>query len=120
MVRSTTTKSSSEILGKTNFGRTTAIISYITIVGSLIAMTMNMESKNASARFHSRQAFGIHLIYHATAIFLTRSALDSGWPFLYLFYLVCCGYGLWAAIRNRRKSLPLLGPYFQKWFTFIP
>ena len=53
-------------------GRTMAIIAYLTIVGCLIAITMNMESKNTFSRFHIRQAFGIHIFYHALAIILSN------------------------------------------------
>ncbi|TAI48686.1 hypothetical protein [Flagellimonas allohymeniacidonis] len=101
-------------------GKTTAIISYITIIGCLIAITMNMEPKNEFARFHIRQAFGIHLLYHAIAIFLNSSDIDSGWLFLYGLYLICWVYGLVSAIQSKKNTLPLLGSYFQKWFTFIP
>ncbi len=44
-------------------GKGTAIAAYITIVGALIAMSMNSEPKNAYARFHTRQAFGLHLVF---------------------------------------------------------
>ena len=69
-------------------GKTTAIVAYITIIGCLIAITMNIEPKNAFARFHIRQAFGIHVLFHALAILLTY----SGYVYLslpiYIFYLI--------------------------------
>ncbi len=101
-------------------GKNTAIIAYFTIVGSLIAMTMNMESKNAFARFHNRQAFGIHLFYHALGIVLTFTGFDYVWMPLFAIYLIMWGYGFWQAIKEETKLLPVLGSYFQKWFTFIP
>ncbi|KQC29220.1 hypothetical protein [Flagellimonas eckloniae] len=107
-------------MGNSTPGHTTAIISYITIVGALIAMTMNMEPKNSFARFHIRQAFGIHLLYHSFSIFLNYSGIDSGWFLLWAIYIFCWVYGLLAALKNRQQLLPVLGQYFQKWFTFIP
>ncbi|MEO9511648.1 MAG: hypothetical protein ABJN84_09145 [Flavobacteriaceae bacterium] len=107
-------------MNKIDSGKTKAIIAYVTIIGSLIAITMNMEPKNSFARFHIRQAFGIHLIYHSFAIFLNYSHVNSGWLLLYAFYIVSLGYGLFGAINQKQQLLPLLGQYFQKWFTFIP
>ncbi|WP_420601349.1 hypothetical protein [Flagellimonas sp.] len=107
-------------MSESKSGKTTAIVSYITIVGCLIAITMNIEPKSAFARFHIRQAFGIHLLYHSFAFFLNYSAVDSGWMVLYAVYLFCLIYGLQGAIRQKKQLLPILGPYFQKWFTFIP
>ena len=67
-------------------GKTAAVVAYITIVGCLIAITMNIEEKNEYARFHIRQAFGIHVLFHALAILMTY----AGYAYLaipvYLFY----------------------------------
>ncbi|WP_313788458.1 hypothetical protein [Flagellimonas pacifica] len=81
---------------------------------------MNIEPKNAFARFHIRQAFGIHLLYHSFAFFLNYSGVNSGWIVLYAVYFLCWVYGLLGAIGQKKQLLPVLGPYFQKWFTFIP
>ncbi|MEM7485114.1 MAG: hypothetical protein AAF348_07885 [Bacteroidota bacterium] len=107
-------------MGEAKKGRTTAIVSYITIVGCLIALTMNMEPKNSFARFHIRQAFGIHVVYHALAIVLTFTKVVEASLGLYIFYLILVLYGFIGAMNLKKRMLPLLGPYFQKWFTFIP
>ncbi len=75
-------------MSETNPGKTTAIVAYITIVGCLIAITMNMEPKNAFARFHTRQAFGIHILFHALAILLTYSGIVYLALPIYIFYFV--------------------------------
>ncbi|TXN35846.1 hypothetical protein FVB32_14865 [Flagellimonas hymeniacidonis] len=106
-------------MAKSNSGKTTAIISYITIVGCLIAITMNVEPKNSFARFHIRQAFGIHLLYHAFSIFLNYSGVNSGWTVLWVIYLASWIFGLVGAGTQKQQLLPVLGKYFQKWFTFI-
>ncbi|MET1259221.1 MAG: hypothetical protein HRT65_03740 [Flavobacteriaceae bacterium] len=100
-------------------GKTTAIIAYLTLVGSLIAITMNLEPKNGFARMHTRQAFGTHISFHALAIVFNYSDFLFAWMGLYLFYLVLWGYGFIGAISGKRSVLPVIGPYFQKWFTFI-
>ena len=100
-------------------GRTVAIVAYLTIVGCLIAITMNMEPKNPFSRFHIRQALGIHLFYHVLAIAL--SYLGFAWAAIALFfvYLLIWGFGFINATNGKMKELPVLGPHFQKWFTFI-
>jgi len=105
---------------KTEPGRKAAIISYITLVGALIAITMNMEPKDPFARFHIRQAFGIHLLFHILAIGFSYSGILGLSLGAYLLYLVLWGYGFLQALGGKMGQLPLLGAYFQKWFTFIP
>lgn len=100
-------------------GKTTAIIAYFTIVGSLIAISMNMEPKNEFARFHTRQAFGLHLMFLGFALFLSYAFNEYAWYGLYVLYIVLWGYGFVGALAEKKQSVPILGPYFQKWFTFI-
>lgn len=100
-------------------GKTTAIIAYLTIVGALIAISMNNEPKHDFARFHSRQAFGLHLMFIGCAIFLSNWFNEYAWYGLYIFYIVLWGYGFIGALSGKKQSVPVLGPYFQKWFTFI-
>ncbi|MDT0539585.1 hypothetical protein [Croceitalea sp. P059] len=100
-------------------GKTTAIVAYFTIVGSLIAITMNLEPKNAFARFHIRQAFGIHLLFHALAIGLSFTGIAYASLVLFLLYLMLWGFGFLQALNGNKKEIPMLGSYFQKWFTFI-
>ncbi|MGI9551972.1 MAG: hypothetical protein ACR2MT_12295 [Aurantibacter sp.] len=100
-------------------GKTTALVAYFTIVGSLIAISMNMEPKHDFARFHTRQAFGLHLIFHGFAIFLSQWFNEYAWYGLYVFYFVLWFYGFLGALNGKKQSVPILGPYFQKWFTFI-
>jgi len=100
-------------------GKTTAIVAYLTMVGALIALSMNSESKNDFARFHTRQAFGLHLFFLAFAIFLSQWFNVYAWYGLYICYMVLWGYGFVGALTEKKNSVPILGPYFQKWFTFI-
>ena len=100
-------------------GKTAAIIAYFTIVGSLIAITMNIEPKNPFARFHIRQAFGIHLLFHALAIGLSYAGIAYISLVLFAAYLFLWGFGFMQVLNGNKKEVPLIGSYFQKWFTFI-
>ena len=45
-----------------NEGKTIAIISYLTFIGTIVAFVMNNEKKNSFASFHIRQMVGILLL----------------------------------------------------------
>lgn len=100
-------------------GKTTAIISYFTLVGALIAISMNNEPKNEFARFHTRQAFGLHLFFLGFALFLSVWFNEYAFYGLYICYLVLWGYGFVGALQGKIQSVPLVGDFFQKSFTFI-
>lgn len=80
---------------------------------------MNIEPKNAFARFHIRQAFGIHILFHALAILLTYTGLAYLSIPIYIFNLIIWVFGFLQVLNETTKPLPFLGTYFQKWFTFI-
>lgn len=100
-------------------GKTTAIVAYLTMVGALIAMSMNWEPKNEFARFHTRQAFGLHLTFLGFALFLSNWFNEYAWYGLIIFYSTLWLYGFSGALNDKKSEVPVLGPYFQKWFTFI-
>jgi len=99
-----------------NQGKTSAIVAYITIVGTIIAFFMNQETKNQFASFHIRQALGIHITFYLLGSLV--SIFDS-WlistPF-YIFIAVLWFYGIVTAIQEQQKPVPIIGTYFQQWF----
>lgn len=104
---------------QTKLGKTTAIIAYMTIIGAIIAISMNMDPKHGFARFHTRQAFGLHLMFHGFALFSSVWFSEYALYGLYLCYIVLWVYGFIGALSDKEQSVPVVGPYFQKWFTFI-
>jgi uncharacterized membrane protein len=100
-------------------GKTTAIVAYFTLVGAVIAIFMNIEPKDEFARFHTRQAFGLHIMFLGFALFLSYAFSPYAWYGLYALYIVLWGYGFIGALTNKKQSVPVLGAFFQKWFTFI-
>ncbi len=99
--------------------RTIAIIAYLTMVGALIAITMNLEPRYQFSRFHIRQAFGLHLGFIGFALFLSQWFNPYAWVGLYIAYFALWIYGFIGAIQGRKRLVPLVGPYFQNWFLFI-
>ena len=100
-------------------GKTAAITSYILIVGVMIAISMNSETKNPYASFHIRQALGL------TVTFLSLGLIVSNFDSLmisatmWIFVSALWTYGFFTAIKGDMKPLPLLGNLFQKAFHFI-
>ncbi|ESU28443.1 hypothetical protein FLJC2902T_18060 [Flavobacterium limnosediminis JC2902] len=97
-------------------GKTTAIISYFTILGSIIAIFMNLEPKNSFAGFHIRQAFGLNITFYILGYFI--GYFDSWFvsiPF-YVFFAVLFIYGFIGAVQGEMRLIPLVGEHFQKWF----
>ena len=100
-------------------GKTAAITSYVLIVGVLIAMSMNSESKNSFASFHIRQALGISLTFISLGLIISNfDSLMISAP-MWISVSVLWSYGMFSAINGTTKPLPLLGNYFQKWFKSI-
>lgn len=100
-------------------GKTAAIVAYITLIGTIIAFFMNNDSKNQFASFHIRQALGINISFYLLGALV--SMFDS-WPIssaFYIFIFVLWVYGLITAVKEEQKAVPIVGPYFQEWFTFI-
>lgn len=100
-------------------GKTAAIVAYLTLIGTIIAFYMNQNNKNTFASFHIRQALGTHITFYllgALASMFDSWAISSAF---YIFIVVLWIYGLITAIKEEEKETPLLGAYFQNWFTFI-
>ncbi|SDR83837.1 hypothetical protein [Gramella sp. MAR_2010_147] len=105
-----------EITGQ---AKTTAIVAYITIIGTIIAYFMNLETKDRFASFHIRQAFGINITFYAIGALM--GMFDQGLIIgaFYVCFIVLWGYGLITAIKGETREVPFLGPLFQKWFSTI-
>jgi uncharacterized membrane protein len=100
-------------------GKQKAIIAYLTLIGLVIAYSMNMETKNKYAAMHIRQALGLNILFYTIATFIGffNSWMVSG-PF-YVFFVVLWVFGLVNALQGEYRPIPLLGDYFQDWFKSI-
>ncbi|MCF1421933.1 hypothetical protein [Mangrovimonas futianensis] len=97
-------------------GKTLAVIGYLTIIGSVIAVFMNKESKNEFAAFHIRQGFGLCISYmivgYLVSQFDNRLASLGFWVFFGILFF----YGLLGAFTGKMYLIPFLGSKFQQWF----
>lgn len=99
-----------------NTSRNHAIISYMTILGTFVAIVLNKE-KNEYVNFHIRQSLGTHLILVLALICMITSPILA--LIVYFLFIVLWVLGLVAALQNSTKPIPLLGEKFQQLFSKI-
>jgi len=100
-------------------GKTAAIVSYITLIGTIIAFFMNQDDKNKFASFHIRQALGINISFYLLGAMVSMFDTWLISSAFYIFIFVLWFFGLMTAIKEEQKTVPIVGSYFQNWFTFI-
>lgn len=97
-------------------GKQTAIVSYLTIIGTIIAIFMNNETKNSFASFHIRQALGIFLTFfllgYPVGYFDNWMVSASFWIFIFILWI----YGFINCLNGEMKIVPFLGEVYQKVF----
>ncbi len=102
--------------------RTVAILSYLTIIGFIVALIMHSSKKTALGSFHLRQCLGLII----TAIALSIAGMILMFiPFIGWLTAMACWIGmlvLWvmgliAAVNGQQKPLPVVGEHYQKWFS---
>ncbi len=100
-------------------GKTWAIVSYLHIIGAIIAIVMNNEKKDPFVSFHVRQALGLTLLSMLLGTLVSGfdSWLVSG-PF-YLLFILLWLYAFIGALQGQKNLIPVLGPFFQNLFKSL-
>ncbi|PIB31780.1 hypothetical protein BFP78_07855 [Gaetbulibacter sp. 5U11] len=97
-------------------GKSLAVLSYLTIIGSVIAIIMNGEKKNDFTSFHNRQGLGLCLLWMIIGYFVSQ--FDN--MQISIAFWVSMGallfLGVITAINGTMKPIPFVGPIFQKLF----
>lgn len=100
--------------------KNTAIIAYITIIGTFIAMSMNTEENKSSFNsFHIRQALGLSITFFGLGYIVSNFDsiyMSSGF---YLCFFVLWIYGFLGAIQGKENLVPLVGNLFQQVFKSL-
>ena len=100
--------------------KNTAIVAYLTIIGSIIAIFMNQdENKSEFASFHIRQALGLFLSFFMLGYFVGYANSWTATSAFYLFYFILWIYGFLGALQGEKKELPLVGSFFQNTFKSL-
>jgi len=84
-----------------------------------VAVILNHNKGNTFAPFHIRQMFGIGIIAIIISVF--SRLVPNGYIALGIITLMVLMalLGLVSALRHQKDELPVIGKYFQQWFTFI-
>jgi len=116
----TNTTTNTEQTVNTNEGKTIAVISYLTIIGLIIAYVMNNDKKTEFGAYHIRQSIGLAAAGFALGVIGLIPIL--GWivsilgTFLLIYMWVM---GLINAMNEKKKPLPFFGKKFEEWFNNI-
>ncbi|WP_299679481.1 hypothetical protein [uncultured Tenacibaculum sp.] len=100
-------------------GKTNAIISYITIIGTIVAFILNSSKKNAFTSFHVRQMIGLNVIslINSWVVYRFFGGIAS-WIISGLL-IVLWFIGFMGVLNGEEKKVPILGDYFQDWFKSL-
>ena len=121
MTTSTPTPSAPAPAATANTDKTVALVSYLTLIGFIVAIVLHGSKKNELGSFHLRQSLGlmitsIALIFVGMALafipFLGWMADLALWFGLFALWIM----GLIAAASGQQKPVPVLGEHYQKWF----
>ena len=108
-------------------GKTIAIVSYLTIIGWVIAWVMHSKNKTAIGAYHLRQTLGLMVV--GLAFYVIQTVLIFvpyfGWLINLLFIPLGLGLfvlwilGLIYAINGDTKPVPVIGAKAQQLFHSI-
>jgi len=103
-----------------------AMISYFTWIGWIVAIYLFSfkENRDSYTRFHIRQSFGLGLLVifcYVISLLFDFSLLYFSLPSLLIFILlfVLWFLGFKSAMDEKERPLPIIGKYFQRWFSFF-
>jgi uncharacterized membrane protein len=101
-------------------GKVVAVVSYLTIIGWVIAYFMNSSNKTELGSFHIRQSFGlvvVQLILSIVASFLPSLYSVFGIAGLVVFVFQIIGFI--GAIQESTNPVPLIGAKLQSVLSSI-
>ena len=117
----TTTATTAPLSSATTEDKTTAIVSYLTLIGFIVAVVLHGQKKTRLGAYHLRQMLGLMIASVAVMIGGTILAFIPfiGWLISFAAWIglmVLWVSGLIAAASGEQKPVPLLGVRFEQWF----
>jgi len=100
--------------------KTLSIISYVTLIGWLVAYFVGKEKADNLLKYHLRQSIGLFIVIFVLNICVSiivavvpsiAGILSS---LAYLLYLVFIVLGILNANKSLEKPLPIIGKFFEK------
>jgi uncharacterized membrane protein len=100
-------------------GKTTAIISYLTFVGVIIAIFMNLEDKKPLASYHIRQSLGVFCLFFLSGFIMSYFKNPMIHTSFLISFFALWIYGFVSAVEGKTREIPFIGAFFQKFFKTI-
>ncbi|MBA5792845.1 DUF4870 domain-containing protein [Flavobacterium sp. xlx-214] len=104
--------------------KTVSIVSYITIIGWVIAYLVGKDNLDAFAKYHLRQSFGLGIsalivgFIIGIVVFILPVLGLITWV-INVFFFVLFIVGIINAVNGQMKPLPIIGKMFEDKFSFI-
>lgn len=100
--------------------KTFSLISYITIIGWLVAYFGGKDQADDLLKYHLRQSLGLGIIsVILNIITISISFLGMAVNIIGILILVLAIIGIINANNGEKKPLPVIGAYFEDKFSFI-
>lgn len=98
--------------------KTISIVSYLGIIGWLIAYFVGKNKTDDLSRYHLKQAFGLMIVgLIANTMFMFLPGMTGmGIGFVLLIFMIL---GIVNAVNEVQKPIPLVGKQFEGKFEFI-
>ncbi len=98
-----------------------ALVSYITLIGWVIALIMRNSSNDNSSFvvFHMRQSFGLGVLSFAVSSLFSILHIWTLSQILGLAFFILMIVGILNANGGKEVPLPLIGDFINEKFTFI-
>lgn len=100
-------------------GKTKAVVAYLTIVGLLIAITMNKDENHEFALWHIKNMFGLCILLFVSFAMSYQEYLLLPGSILFYGSILFWFYSIIMAFANKKSGIPFLSNKFQGWFTFL-
>lgn len=103
--------------------KTLSIVSYITIIGWLVAYLKGKDNADSMLKYHLRQALGLALVNIIFSLALNIVAMVIlALSFIGVFgfvFLILWIIGIINAANGAQKPLPIIGKMFENKFAFV-
>ena len=102
--------------------KTIAIISYLTLIGFIVALVMHGSKKTRLGSYHLRQSLGLMITSVAVVVggMVLAFIPFLGWLAdlaLWFGLIVLWFTGFLAAVNGQQKPVAVLGQHYEKWFS---
>jgi uncharacterized membrane protein len=96
---------------------TVAVVSYLTLIGFIIALIIHQNKKTELGAFHLREMLGLLLFAVGLQVLSLLPLLGIIALLAQIALFVLWLLGLINAINKEKKLLPIVGDLFQRWFA---